>query len=376
MVGGLQQHAQAAAQRIAAQHAQEADIAEQQLQSLEQDWQEALPFSVGLAQPVTESELQWYVGVQENDPVFALVSCETRSFAKTGSGRTKTRPKERPFSYNTRRGTRDDMPLDCWLAVCSVMEPADLVVCMRLSRSWYKVARHDIVWRSKCDALWSDKVYVPQLFRDMIAASSDDSSSGGRTSGRSGGISGRSGAFEAYRLSVLDSQRAWLTQEELCRFVWWSRMKDSAGAVEPSVLRHFALQIEKIYQDRLVTNIGKQAACFLGNKSRFLQARIGSSETPGGVGRRPDDRGTIVMGGQNGSKKMTTTTLPRCRRRRRMMMMGGKVWPRHQPRPRISRIMMGAVVATIERVMRSTALEQQQRQWQQRWRRRLQQRPR
>ena len=94
MVGGLQQHAQAAAQRIAAQHAQEADIAEQQLQSLEQDWQEALPFSVGLAQPVTESELQWYVRVQENDPVFALVSCETRrSLAKTGSGRTKTRPK-------------------------------------------------------------------------------------------------------------------------------------------------------------------------------------------------------------------------------------------------------------------------------------------
>ena len=63
LVGGLQQHAQAAAQRIAAQHAQEADIAEQQLQSLEQDWQEALPFSVGLAQPVTESELQWYVRV-------------------------------------------------------------------------------------------------------------------------------------------------------------------------------------------------------------------------------------------------------------------------------------------------------------------------
>ena len=116
-----------------------------------------------------------------------------------------------------RWGMQHDMPLDCWLAVCSEMKPVTLVTCMQLSRSWYKVARNATIWRRKCEELWCDKVYVPQLFRNMALRSGEDARDD------------CADAFEAFRSSIIDGKREWLTEEEICGFTWWSRMKASAG---------------------------------------------------------------------------------------------------------------------------------------------------
>jgi len=60
-----------------------------------------------------------------------------------------------------------------------------------------------------CNVLWQDKVYVPEIFIKM----------------RNG-----KNSKEAYKKSIIDSNRTYITKEELCAFIWNFRFKEDAGS--------------------------------------------------------------------------------------------------------------------------------------------------
>eukprot|EP00186_Timspurckia_oligopyrenoides_P004781 CAMPEP_0182442724 /NCGR_PEP_ID=MMETSP1172-20130603/1625_1 /TAXON_ID=708627 /ORGANISM="Timspurckia oligopyrenoides, Strain CCMP3278" /LENGTH=428 /DNA_ID=CAMNT_0024637741 /DNA_START=44 /DNA_END=1330 /DNA_ORIENTATION=+ len=75
----------------------------------------------------------------------------------------------------------------------------------RVCKSWWIASRSESLWRELRDELWSSKVYVSQEIRDMQYAR------------------------EAYKESLKDAKRTWLTKEELVAFEWSFRFKAAAG---------------------------------------------------------------------------------------------------------------------------------------------------
>ena len=74
------------------------------------------------------------------------------------------------------------------------------------------------VWAELCERLWRDKVYVPERFRHSLRGG--EAPAGGLEPDR---------ALRAYRESLADARRTWITSEELCGFAWSSRVKGWAG---------------------------------------------------------------------------------------------------------------------------------------------------
>lgn len=94
--------------------------------------------------------------------------------------------------------------------VFGLVPPADLLAAIPVCAFWRGTAASDEVWAGQCEALWSDKVHVPDRFSDPGARPALP-------------------RIAAYWGSLADSRRTAITPEELCSFAWSSRMKGSAG---------------------------------------------------------------------------------------------------------------------------------------------------
>jgi hypothetical protein len=93
-------------------------------------------------------------------------------------------------------------------SVLSFGAVADLCRWRAVSRDWRTASSAPELWAPRCESLWADKVFVPADARALLGASH---------------------AFEAYRRSVEDSRRSYITAEELCSVEWYHRMKGWSG---------------------------------------------------------------------------------------------------------------------------------------------------
>ncbi|PRP84839.1 hypothetical protein PROFUN_07493 [Planoprotostelium fungivorum] len=101
-----------------------------------------------------------------------------------------------------------ELPEEIFSSILCCLTPADIAQCSLVSSYWNQICKSHTVWRCMCDKLWDDKVYVPRLIREMRA-----------TDPRG-----------AYRLSLKDSTRQYITVEELTTFEWCFRFKANPGA--------------------------------------------------------------------------------------------------------------------------------------------------
>ena len=97
------------------------------------------------------------------------------------------------------------------LLICFVQlkEYLTIIRCSRVCKFWNYVSRQNSLWSELCKTLWSNKVYVPEQFRLL------------HESGRS---------KEAFKHSMLDSERTAITKEELTSLLFYFRFKEVAGS--------------------------------------------------------------------------------------------------------------------------------------------------
>jgi len=100
------------------------------------------------------------------------------------------------------------LPYEIFTSFFTFLDVAHLYQCMQVCRDWYIAANEHHVWDYFCSELWGDKVYVPSKLQKSRAM----------------GL-----AKEAYRESLKDGERKWITKEELCSFCWNIRFKKAAG---------------------------------------------------------------------------------------------------------------------------------------------------
>ena len=83
------------------------------------------------------------------------------------------------------------------------LPPKDLARASCVNKLFMRTGQASSLWNPLCRVLWEDKVYVPRAFR-YLAEDGD--------------------AYRAYWLSLRDSERQHLTDEELTNFEWSRRM--------------------------------------------------------------------------------------------------------------------------------------------------------
>ena len=83
-----------------------------------------------------------------------------------------------------------------------------LALCGSVSKQWNHVSRLNCLSEDQCRKLWSNKVYVPERYRILLAQGK---------------------AQEALKGSVLDSQRTAITMEEFWGIPFFFRFKKAAG---------------------------------------------------------------------------------------------------------------------------------------------------
>eukprot|EP01111_Echinosteliopsis_oligospora_P016613 TRINITY_DN696_c1_g1_i2.p1 TRINITY_DN696_c1_g1~~TRINITY_DN696_c1_g1_i2.p1 ORF type:complete len:284 (+),score=60.78 TRINITY_DN696_c1_g1_i2:64-915(+) len=99
------------------------------------------------------------------------------------------------------------LPIELFTTVVSFLNPKELATCAQVNTGWCDAATDKSVWQIKCKNLWADKKYVsPQLQHQMTE-----------------------NPRQAYKDSLNDCKRAYVTMEELCGFTWNFRFKESAG---------------------------------------------------------------------------------------------------------------------------------------------------
>jgi len=103
----------------------------------------------------------------------------------------------------------DNLSPEVFVELLSFLDHVSLCTCNLVSRQWYQLATTNWLWTRLCRRLWQDKQHVPQKCLDM----SQD------------GHSAKKAFFE----SMKESQRCWLTADELCKFEWNFRFKSVAG---------------------------------------------------------------------------------------------------------------------------------------------------
>eukprot|EP00747_Dinoflagellata_sp_TGD_P215297 gnl/TRDRNA2_/TRDRNA2_88017_c0_seq1.p1 gnl/TRDRNA2_/TRDRNA2_88017_c0~~gnl/TRDRNA2_/TRDRNA2_88017_c0_seq1.p1 ORF type:complete len:142 (+),score=10.70 gnl/TRDRNA2_/TRDRNA2_88017_c0_seq1:26-427(+) len=92
-------------------------------------------------------------------------------------------------------------------SILSFGTDAELTRWRSISQYFFRVASSSAVWEPRCERLWRDKL-IPRKARELL----------------------RSGeALVAYRFSLEDAKRTWITVEELCSFSWSHRMKGWSG---------------------------------------------------------------------------------------------------------------------------------------------------
>ncbi len=64
----------------------------------------------------------------------------------------------------------DALPPLCVQSILQNLSAPDLARCCALSRVWNSIARHDRFWESHCEALWTDKAYVPARIKQQASS--------------------------------------------------------------------------------------------------------------------------------------------------------------------------------------------------------------
>lgn len=110
--------------------------------------------------------------------------------------------------------TMDERGIDCLtpealLTVFSFFNALELTRCCAVSRQWLDLANSNSLWKQLCESLWQDKVYVPKEYKKKAEEM---------------GL-----AQSAYKESLEDAKRGYITAEELCSFTWRFRYKKMAG---------------------------------------------------------------------------------------------------------------------------------------------------
>jgi hypothetical protein len=83
----------------------------------------------------------------------------------------------------------------------------DLIQMCYVNKQWQRIAEDPQIWRDLIDKVWAGKVYIPR-FALMVKDESPKA---------------------AFYLSVIDSQRNFMTKEEMSLFLWNFRFKSTAG---------------------------------------------------------------------------------------------------------------------------------------------------
>jgi hypothetical protein len=101
-------------------------------------------------------------------------------------------------------------PADCMLQVMvQISDYRAAINCCSVCKRWNWIARQNSVWNELCLRLWSDKVYVPEKYRMLLAHGK---------------------AREALIGSVLDSKRTNITWGEFLFQPFYFRFKKNAGS--------------------------------------------------------------------------------------------------------------------------------------------------
>ena len=80
--------------------------------------------------------------------------------------------------------------------------------CCQVSKFWKFVGKNESIWRNLCLEIWSDKVYVPQIYRDYH-------------------FSGQ--CHKALKESLIDSKRTFIFSYEFSSTPFYFRFKEASG---------------------------------------------------------------------------------------------------------------------------------------------------
>ncbi|KAM7264490.1 hypothetical protein ACFE04_002173 [Oxalis oulophora] len=86
---------------------------------------------------------------------------------------------------------------DLMFEALSHLDAGSTALCLLVSSDWHGVASSDRLWTSKCEELWHGKAHIPRMSRAR-------------------GLS----KLTAYSLSIMDSKRTHITQDDLCDHAW------------------------------------------------------------------------------------------------------------------------------------------------------------
>jgi len=95
------------------------------------------------------------------------------------------------------------LPEDAFIEVLSWLSPEQLAQCSLVCQDWREVVNSKPLWHRLCHDLWATKVYVPKYIREVKTMDPK----------------------LAYRCSLKDSTRNFITEEELFTFEWNFRFK-------------------------------------------------------------------------------------------------------------------------------------------------------
>jgi len=99
------------------------------------------------------------------------------------------------------------VPEDGLVQILSFLSIKDVSTCCLTSKGWQGAGNDNLLWSNFCDKLWEGKVYIPEKFKRIKLENPK----------------------LAYRESLLDSSRQYVTEEELSSFTWNFRFKEQAG---------------------------------------------------------------------------------------------------------------------------------------------------
>ena len=119
----------------------------------------------------------------------------------------------------------DSFPIDLLLHTFSFATYQELCAYSQINRLCFaSITANDMLWRSVCLKVWSEKKYVPSLYKRLAGIESVDASDRNVTDDTKTEMESKSNecdARKALRLSVLDCERTVISMRELCDDTQW-----------------------------------------------------------------------------------------------------------------------------------------------------------
>lgn len=84
----------------------------------------------------------------------------------------------------------------------------ELLCLGRVNHFYRQICASEDLWELQCSTVWADKVFVPAACRQLVSTGQHR---------------------KAFSDAIQDSERTWITAEELCTLEWHGRMKRAAG---------------------------------------------------------------------------------------------------------------------------------------------------